>query len=368
MRILITGSKGFIGQNLVMRCNEASDFEVLHFYRGQSTNDLSKQLKIADAVVHLAGELRPRNQSDFTYTNVGLTKTICETLAQMERKIPIIFSSSAQIKQKTPYGRSKLKAEHVIEQYHLLTGAPVIIYRLPGVFGKWGRPNYNSVVATFCHNIARGLPIDTHDTQKKLQLVYVDDVIKSFLGDLTSSMTGLKRKKISPQYRIHLSDLAAHIKDFEMMRHTGKCGRFGEGLLRALYATYVSYLPPQSFACDITRHSDERGDFAEILKTPDCGQFSYFTALPGVIRGEHYHHSKTEKFVVVMGSARFDFRHIVTNETQKIYASEETEKMIETVPGWAHKITNVGQDKMVVLLWANEVFDPQNPDTISCKV
>jgi UDP-2-acetamido-2,6-beta-L-arabino-hexul-4-ose reductase len=243
-----------------------------------------------------------------------------------------------------------------------------VIYRLPNVFGKWCRPNYNSVVATFCHNIAHDLPIQINDPSAQLHLVYVDDVVSEFLRALESMSNGVRWGDVAPKYSTTLGELAAQIEAFKNCRSTLMSERVGTGLVRALYATYVSYFPPSKFAYDLPRHGDERGVFVEMLKTHDCGQFSYFTAHPGVTRGSHYHHSKTEKFLVISGFARFDFRHIVTNETYEVFTSGDSPQVVETVPGWSHNITNVGQNEMVVMLWASENFDSDRNDTIRCKV
>jgi UDP-2-acetamido-2,6-beta-L-arabino-hexul-4-ose reductase len=224
------------------------------------------------------------------------------------------------------------------------------------------------VVATFCHNIAHDLPIKINDPSAQLRLVYVDDVVSEFLRVLESMSDGVRRGAVAPVYSISLGDLAAQIESFRNCRSTLVSERVGTGFARALYATYVSYLPPSSFAYDLPRRSDERGISVDVLKTPDCGQFSYFTVHPGETRGGRYHHSKTEKAVVIRGSARFGFRHIVTNETYEVLASGEAPKVVEMVPGWAHDITNVGEDEMIVMLWASENCDHGRNDGIRCKI
>jgi UDP-2-acetamido-2,6-beta-L-arabino-hexul-4-ose reductase len=239
------------------------------------------------------------------------------------------------------------------------------------VFGKWCKPNYNSVVATFCYNIARGLPIQIHDPQAPLTLVYIDDVIERFIqlmdgAEAATDIDGFST--VTPQYTIMVGEVANLIMRFKQSRETLLIERVGNGLVRALYATYVSYLPKEAFTYPVPQHSDTRGVFVEMLKTPDCGQFSFFSAHPGVTRGEHYHHSKTEKFLVIKGSARFGFRHVMTNETYEVFTSGEKPHVVETIPGWVHDITNIGEEEMLVMLWANENFDLDRPDTIACKV
>jgi UDP-2-acetamido-2,6-beta-L-arabino-hexul-4-ose reductase len=239
---------------------------------------------------------------------------------------------------------------------------------LPGVFGKWCKPNYNSVVATFCDNIASELPIKINDPTTPLNLVYIDDVVDEFLRALEAMPDGLSRGEIEPTYTITIGDLAAQIESFKNCRTSLLSERVGVGLTRALYSTYVSYLPNEKFVYELPNHVDPRGSFVEMLKTPDCGQFSFFTAHPGVTRGGHYHHSKTEKFLVIRGSARFGFRHVLSDETYEVFTSGDNPMIVETVPGWAHDITNVGDDLLVVMLWANEIFQRERPDTIAREV
>lgn len=368
MRILVTGSRGFVGKNLVVRLSELPAIEVLRFDRDDALSALADKVRLADAIVHLAGENRPKNEADFARGNADLTKALCAAIQGSGRKTPIILASSTQVELANPYGQSKRAAEQAVEQLAADTGNPAMIYRLPNVFGKWCKPNYNSVVATFCHNIANDLPIQINDSSTRLRLVYVDDVVSEFLRALDSMVDGVHWGEVTPGYTITLGELAAQIEAFKNCRSNLLSERVGTGLVRALYATYVSYLPPSKFAYDLPRFGDERGVFVEMLKTPDSGQFSYFTAHPGVTRGGHYHHSKTEKFLVIKGSARFGFRHVVTNETYELLTLGEKPQIVDTVPGWAHNITNIGEDEMVVMLWSNEIFDRERPDTINCKV
>ncbi len=368
MRVLVTGSRGFVGKNLVVRLGELSGFDVLRFDRQDSLSVLAGKVSRADAVIHLAGENRPKDEAEFERVNADLTRSLCAAVRTTGRQIPIILASSVQVGLSNPYGLSKRAAEQAVEQLALETRNPAAIYRLPNVFGKWCRPNYNSVVATFCHNIANDLPIQISDPTVHLPLVYVDDVVSEFLRALESVSNGVRLGEVVPKYSITLGDLAAQIEAFKNCRSTLMSEPVGIGLVRALYATYVSYFPPSKFAYDLPRHGDERGVFVEMLKTPDCGQFSYFTAHPGVTRGSHYHHSKTEKFLVISGFARFGFRRIVTNETYEVFTSGDSPQVVETVPGWSHNITNVGQNEMVVMLWASENFDSDRNDTIRCKV
>ncbi len=368
MKVLVTGANGFIGKNLVLRLRERLDTEVLTFVRGQEDAAMRSALSRADAVVHLAGENRPADVQAFDAVNTGLTQRMCKALVELGKAIPVLFSSSAQAEQDNAYGRSKLAAEDALAALAQTNGNPVAIYRLPGVFGKWCKPNYNSVVATFCHNKARDLPVQINDASARLRLVYVDDVVNAFLHELQIPTPGLSRPMLSPEYSITLAELSDQIDAFKNCRSTLVSERVGTGLTRALYATYVSYLPVEKFAYSVPAYCDARGVFVEMLKTPDAGQFSFFTAYPGVTRGGHYHHTKTEKFLVIKGHARFGFRHMLTNEVQHIEAHGDQPQIVETVPGWTHDITNIGASEMVVMLWANEIFDRANPDTVASKV
>ena len=368
MKVLVTGANGFIGKNLVLRLRELPGHEVLTFVRDQGDSVLLEALVKADAVVHLAGENRPADVQAFAEVNAGLTERLCQGIKALGKTMPVLLASSAQAVLDNLYGRSKLAAEQAVQLLASEHGNPVVIYRLPGVFGKWCKPNYNSVVATFCHNKAHDLPVQINDTSARVRLVYVDDVVNAMLAQLVSGWTGLVRSAVSPEYSITLGELSEQIDAFKNCRTTLVSERVGTGLTRALYATYVSYLPTERFVYDMPVHCDARGVFVEMLKTPDAGQLSFFTAYPGITRGGHYHHTKTEKFLVIKGHARFGFRHMLTNEVHHIETHGDKPQVVETVPGWTHDITNIGTDEMVVMLWANEIFDPAKPDTITSKV
>lgn len=368
MRILVTGSKGFIGKNLFVKLAELGFHQISTFDRDCRIEDLPLLVENADIIFHLAGENRPKDAREFQRTNVGLTSEICEAIRKSGRKIPMVFTSSTQALQDNPYGSSKLTAEKTLENFYRDTGSPVVIFRLPGVFGKWCKPNYNSVIATFCNNIANNLPIQINDRTALIDLVYVDDVVKYFVDCISNPPASYQFQNVSPQYQISLGELAEQILKFKESRDTLITERVGEGLIRALYSTYISYLPVNQFSYELTSHSDPRGRFVEMLKTSDCGQFSYFTAHPGVTRGGHYHHTKSEKFLVIKGRALFKFRQIQTDEKYEIIVEGSEPKIVETIPGWSHDITNIGNDELIVMLWANEIFDRNNPDTISAKV
>ncbi|TAN10510.1 MAG: SDR family oxidoreductase [Rhizobiaceae bacterium] len=363
--IAVTGARGFIGSNLAVQLHERG-FTVVPV--PHEADDLESILYDTDAVAHLAGVNRPRDEAEFATGNGDFTTRLATALKRLGRKLPVVYASSIQAALDNPYGRSKRAAEAALEAYSAETGAPVAIFRLPNVFGKWCRPNYNSVVATFCFNISHGLPISITDPTRMLRLVYVDDVVARFTEVLRDPAAADEVPAVEPVYETSLGALAAQLERFRDSRRTLVTGPVGTGLMRALHATFLSYLDPAEFGYSLTRHTDPRGTFAEMLRTEDAGQFSYFTAHPGITRGGHYHHSKTEKFLVLHGKARFGFRHILTGETYEIVTSGEEARVVETIPGWAHDITNIGEDTMVVMLWANEVFDPDKPDTVAAKV
>jgi UDP-2-acetamido-2,6-beta-L-arabino-hexul-4-ose reductase len=374
MRALVTGSRGFLGTNLVVHLRERSAVTVTEFHRGVPPAELPALVAGADVVFHVAGINRPENTAEFHSGNVGLTSAVVSAATASGRPIPIVLCSSTQAALDNPYGASKRAAEDLVLEYSVAQGVACSVYRLPNVFGKWSRPNYNSAVATFCHNVTHGLPITVHDPAAPLRLVYVDDVCREFLTVL-DELTGpspappthreAMRRTVGPVYETTVGDLAATIQGFGRSRESRTVDRVGTGLERALYATYLSFLPPEGFAYELTRHVDPRGEFAEVVRTADSGQFSYFTAHPGVTRGGHYHHTKNEKFLVLRGRARFRFRDIRTGVEHVLETSGDDPRVVETVPGWAHDITNVGSDEMVVMLWANEAFDPARPDTVA---
>lgn len=367
MVIVVTGARGFIGKNLMVHLAERG-LDAIAIGSDNSEAQLRAALAEADFVFHLAGVNRPLTEGEFVSGNVDFTRRLCDLLAATGRKAPVVYSSSTQAERDNPYGLSKRGAENVLLRHGAATGAPVRIFRLANVFGKWARPNYNSVVATFCHNIARTLPISINDPAAPLNLVHVDDVVAAFLSVLDAPGDGAGFAEAGPVYSTTVGVVADAIRGFADSRESLMIDRVGAGLTRALYSTYLSYLEPEAFCYRVRRHADPRGVFVEMLKTPDCGQVSYFTAGPGVTRGRHYHHTKTEKFLVLTGEARFGFRHIITSARHEIVTRGGDGTIVETIPGWAHDITNIGEGEMVVMLWANEIFDRARPDTVAQKV
>lgn len=367
MRVLVTGANGFIGKNLIVHLNEQG-IKSVPFTHDMSLTDLASVLDDVDFVFHLAGINRPMSETEFAEGNKGLTEELCDLIRKTGRSIPVLYTSSIQAEFDNSYGISKLAAEEALISLQRESGSPVYIYRLPNVFGKWSRPNYNSAVATFCNNIAHDIPIQINDSTALVKLVYIDDTIKDFMRLLDERPPSLVRPEVSPTYTITVGELADQIKSFKASRVSMLTEAVGTGLTRALYSTYLSFLMPENFSYIVPVHTDHRGRFVEMLKTKDSGQFSFFTAHPGITRGGHYHHSKNEKFLVIQGQSRFGFRHVFTGETYEIFTNGEMPEVVETVPGWSHDITNVGENEMIVLLWANEIFDRQQPDTITFKV
>lgn len=365
-KALVTGAGGFIGRNLAVRLGELG-VESIAIGRDHSVEELAAAARQADVVFHLAGINRATDDSEFA-GNVAQAEQLCAALADAGSRVPLVYASSVHATRDTVYGRSKRGAEEVLERHSERTGQPVHLFRLPNVFGKWARPNYNSAIATFCHNIARGLEISVNDPAARLELAYIDDVVEAFVALMRKPPEGSGFRQVSPVYSATVGELADMIGGFHESRRSMTTARVGTGLPRALYSTYLSYLPTQDFAYDVPVHADPRGVFVEMLKTEDSGQFSYFTAGEGITRGGHYHHTKAEKFLVISGTARFGFRHIVTGERLELTVRGGEGRIVETIPGWTHDITNIGNGELVVMLWANEVFDRARPDTVAMQV
>lgn len=363
MKILLTGSNGFIAQNLALFLAEVPALEVVSFSRGDSLDEVLQEP--IDFVFHLAGVNRPQHDDEFQAGNVELTKSLVESLVERGFAPSVLFASSTQADQDNAYGRSKALAEDILRNFGKKVGAKVFIYRLSNVFGKWARPNYNSVIATFIDKLLKNQPIDIHDPGTKLRLSYIDDVCAEFVRRLTpdSSLSGYY--EIENFYETTVGELAEKLTLIKKSRTSTAIPNVGSGLMRPLYATYLSYLPKEDFRYPLRVNSDSRGKFVEILQTSHSGQFSFFTADPGITRGGHYHHTKNEKFIVLRGKAKFRFYNLLTGETYEIVTDDQFIEAVETCPGWSHDITNVGNDELIVALWANEIFDPEAPDTIA---
>lgn len=367
MKVLVTGSNGFIAKNLIQFLSEKPEIEILKAHRGTTDQEFEQSVLAADWIIHLAGVNRPLNEEEFAEGNTTLTEKIAQILQQANKKTPVILSSSIQVERDNPYGKSKLGGEQALVALNQAQGNPVYICRLANVFGKWSRPNYNSAVATFCYNVANDLPLQIHDENAVIRLVYVDDVVETFWNILNGQQVE-QIFQVEPEYQITVGDLAKVLNGFKASRDTLITDRVGTGLTRALYSTYLSFFKPEQFDYSVPKYGDARGVFVEMLKTPDAGQFSYFTAHPGITRGGHYHHTKTEKFLVIKGKALFKFKHVVTGEFYELETQGDEPRIVETVPGWTHDITNIGDDEMIVMLWANEIFDRNKPDTYAMPI
>ena len=370
MNILITGSNGFIGKNLSLRIREERNTNLITFTKENNLNELKNKIELSDFIFHLAGVNRSNDYLDFQKGNLELTKNICKLVENVFKKtskrIPILYSSTKQVGIDNYYGKSKLMAENELINLNSNINNKVYIMRLTNVFGKWCNINYNSVVATFCHNIARDLPIEIHDPNKSIKLIYIDDLMDKFISIIKSNKIESKSSNfisVEPEYCITLKELAEKIINFKKSRESLIIDKVGKGFARALYATYMSYLPTSSFSYSLKKHSDSRGDFVEFLKTYDSGQVSFFTAKPGIKRGGHYHNTKNEKFLILSGKAQFNFISKRTNQKFSLITDASEVKVVETIPGWIHDITNIGMTDLIVMLWSNEIFNPDKPDT-----
>lgn len=365
--VAVSGADGFVGKNLVLRLRETGRHVVLPLTRQSDDVAWSTAIGCANSVIHLAGINRPPAGIGFS-GNVDAARMLSDHLNGGAGPDRLVMLSSSQATLDNAYGKSKLAAEETLANAAMRKGVPLAIIRSPNIFGKWCKPNYNSAIATFCHNIARGLPIIVNDPSAPLSLLYIDDLIDTLIELIDRSDPVDGPFEAQPTYTSTVGEVADIVSGFASDRGDALIAEVGVGLVRALYSTFLSYLPSGSFAYELVSHRDPRGAFSEILRTRTSGQFSYFNALPGVTRGGHYHHTKTEKFLVVNGRARFRFRHVLTGETAEIVTSADTPTIVETIPGWVHDITNIGDDLLVSLLWANELFDRERPDTIPEKV
>lgn len=383
--ILITGAGGFVGKNLVATLRTIGCTDLMLFEKDDTPQTLEDYCRRAAFVVHLAGINRPKDPSEFYAGNAGLTDVLLGDLESAGNPCPVLVTSSIQASLDNDYGKSKRQAEEAILAHGKRTGAPVYVFRMEGVFGKWCRPNYNSVVATFCHNIAHGLPIEVRDPAYSLPLVYIDDVIACILdvmmrGEAVRDEEGICR--IHPVHTVTLGQLAETIRGFAKARGGDAAkalGTDGQPTLavpdladgsfeKKLYSTYLSYLPQDGFAYDLNMHCDNRGSFTEFLRSPERGQVSVNISKPGIVKGNHWHHTKNEKFLVVKGEGVIRFRQIFSDEVITYHVSGEKLQVVDIPCGYTHNIENVGDGEMVTVMWANEAFDPDHPDTFAMQV
>ncbi len=369
MKILITGAKGFLGKNLAVELRNKGYDDIYEYDLGTDKKLLDEFTKDCEFVFHLAGVNRPENPEDFMKGNYGFTSELLESLKRNANKAPILITSSIQAENNNPYGISKKAGEDLLLRYSNETGAKVWIYRLPNVFGKWSRPNYNTVVATYCNNIARDMDIQINNPETEMNLCYIDDVMDEFIRALNGSpgITG-DYCCVPVTYKTKLGELASIIKSFKECRKNLTLPDLSSPLVKKLYSTYLSFLPEDGFAYDLKMNCDSRGSFTEFIRTPDRGQVSVNISKPGITKGNHWHHTKNEKFLVVIGQGVVRFRKVGVEEIIEYRVSGNKLQVVDIPTGYTHSIVNTGDCDMVTIMWANECFDPQNPDTYYLEV
>ena len=368
MHILITGANGFMGRNLAHALRQARPEDHLYLIDIRSTQEeRDEAAREADFVFHLAGVNRPQDPEEFMQGNRDFTQTLLDSLAKHP---PVVVTSSIQAALDNPYGQSKRAGENVVRAYGERTGAPVYIYRLPNAFGKWSRPNYNSAVATFCYNVARGLPITVNDPSVMLRLCYIDDIVAEFLRVLEGNATHAEDGfcEVLPVHEVNLGRMAEMIESFRDMRDKLDSPDQSDPFTAKLYATYLSFLPQEDFARSPVVHADARGFFAELIHLGGHGQVSLNVSRPHITKGEHWHHTKHEKFIVISGEGVIRFRKPEEKTVISYKVSGDVLQVVDIPPGYTHNIENTGDTDMITVMWANECFDPGHPDTFRLPV
>jgi len=370
--VLITGSEGFIGKNLIVRLQELDKVIIKSFDKKDNIDILKKYLKEADIVFHFAGVNRPKNVEEFERVNAGLTTILVKLVEEMNKKIPIVITSSIQAELDNPYGKSKKMAEDELIKYAKKNSVPVYIYRLPNAFGKWSRPNYNSVVSTFCYNISHNLDIKISDPKRELELVYIDDIVDEFVSLLNKEAGDFHKHyyNIGRTFKITLEGLANKLYKIKAIRRTLIIPDLSDVFMKFLHATYLSCLDKNDFSYEMDSKEDKRGNFTELIKSRTFGQISISRSRKGVVRGNHYHNTKNEKFCVINGKAVIKLRNILDDKIISYYVSDRKIEIVDIPPGYTHSIENLteGDGEMILLIWANEIFNPENPDTYYCEV
>lgn len=369
MKILVTGAKGFIGKNLIAELRNRNHKDIFEYDKDSELILLDKYCKEADFVFHLAGVNRPKEQSEFMEGNFEFTSTLLDTLKKYKNNCPVMISSSVQAEIDNLYGESKKAGEAVLFNYNKNTGAKVLVYRFTNVFGKWCKPNYNSAIATFCHNVAHGLPIRVNNRNTVMNLVYIDDVV----NELINALEGRENRvtefcEVPVTHTITLGEIVDLIYSFKKSREERLVPDMSDAFIKKLYSTYLSYLPEDKFSYELKMNEDQRGSFTEFLKTSDRGQVSVNISKPGIIKGNHWHHTKNEKFLVVSGQGVIRFRKIDCKEVLEYFVSGEKMEVVDIPIGYTHNIENLGDTDMVTIMWANEPFDPKKPDTYFLEV
>ncbi len=362
MKILVTGANGFIGKNLCAVLREKGH-DIFSYDIDSDCTLLDRYTNECEFVFHLAGVNRPKDPREFMIGNHDFTEELLRRLQTASNHSPIVMSSSTHAMLDNPYGKSKKAAEDVVTKYAKVTGVPVFVYRLTNVFGKWCRPNYNSVIATFCHNISRGLDITINDPAAELKLVYIDDVTDALVSCMAKKTFTGEYFSVEPCYTVTLGKIADTLYDFKESRNSRRVPDFSDSFIKKLYSTYLSYLPENEFSYPLKMNCDARGSFTEFLKTPDRGQVSINISKPGITKGNHWHHTKVEKFLVVSGLGVIRFRKIDSDAIIEYHVSGEKLEVVDIPPGYTHNIENLGTIDMVTVMWANEVFTAEIPDT-----
>lgn len=369
MKILVTGANGFVGKNLIAELNNRGYKDIYKFDKDTDKSLLDKYSKECEFIFHLAGVNRPKNESEFMKGNFEFTSELLNLLKKHDNKASILITSSIQAEKDNPYGKSKKAGEDLLFNYSEETGSKVLIYRLPNLFGKWSRPNYNTVVATYCYNIARGLDIQINDPDAELTLCYIDDVLDEFIKALQGNETKNGKYCYVPvSHQIKLGNLAGRIKSFKESRKDLSIPDMEDEFTKKLYSTYLSFLPEDEFSYDLKMNCDDRGSFTEFIRTLDRGQVSVNVAKPGIIKGNHWHHTKNEKFLVVSGNGLIRFRKIDSDRIIEYKVSGEKLEVVDIPTGYTHSIVNLGSTDMVTVMWANEAFNPEKPDTYFLEV
>ncbi len=368
MKVLITGSNGFVGKNMISNLSLLEDVEVYEFNRNSSKKDLQKYTKDCDFVFHLAGVNRPKETKEFMEGNFDLTKKVLDCLKKNGNCCPVMISSSTQAELDNEYGKSKKAGEDLVFEYGKETGAKIYVYRFPNLFGKWCKPNYNSVIATWCNNIANDLDITVNDENKELTLCYIDDVCDELIRCLAKKENRNGDYCYVPvTYTKTLGEISSLIKSFKENDTGIMVPSTGDDFTKKLYATYISYVPLEKMVVDLTEHRDNRGVFCELVRTKEAGQVSVSTTNPNIVRGGHYHNTKMERFIVIKGKAKIEFEHVLTHEKIEFEVSGDKLQYVTIPVGYQHSINNMGDDELILILWANELFDEKKPDTYVMK-
>ncbi len=369
MKILVTGAKGFIGKNLIAELKNRGYEDLYECDIETTEEELEQYTKNCEFVFHLAGVNRPEKEEDFMKGNFGFTSILLDKLKKNKNKSPVLITSSIQAKLDNPYGKSKKAGEDLMFSYEKETGSKVLVYRLPNVFGKWCRPNYNSAVATFCNNIARNLEITVNDPNVVMNLVYIDDVVEEFISALEGKEHIEENFGYIPTvYTIKLGEIVELIQGFKKSREDLMLPNMKDEFSKKLYSTYLSYLPENEFNYPLKMNIDNRGLFTEMFKTAERGQISVNVAKPGIVKGNHWHNTKNEKFIVVSGKASIRFRKIDSDKVIEYIVSGDKMEVVDIPCGYTHNIENIGDTDLVTIMWANELFNPEKPDTYFMEV